>query len=134
MAANRILPRLDGDNRAFWTGGSASELRIMHCDDCDTFIHPPRPICRNCLSDNVAPRAVSGRGVIDTFTINHQKWRPDMAVPFVVARIALEDAPGVFITSNVIGCSVGEVDIGDAVRVTFEQQEDVWLPLFEKCV
>jgi uncharacterized OB-fold protein len=128
----RILPRLDDDNRAFWTGGSAGELRIMHCADCETFIHPPRPVCRNCLSDNVVPHAVSGRGTIDTFTINHQKWRPDMEVPFVIARIALDDAPGIYITSNIVGCAVDEVDIGDAVRVTFLQQEDIWLPLFEK--
>jgi uncharacterized OB-fold protein len=130
----RILPRLDDDNRAFWTGGSAGELRIMHCNDCETFIHPPRPVCRNCLSDHVVPRAVSGRGTIDTFTINHQKWRPDMEVPFVIARVALDDAPGIYITSNIVGYAVDEVDIGDAVHVTFLQQEDIWLPLFEKSV
>jgi uncharacterized OB-fold protein len=132
MTASRILPRLDSDNRAFWTGGADGELRIMQCQDCMTYIHPPRPVCHGCLSDNIAPKAVSGQGTVATFTINHQKWRPDMEVPFVVARIALDDAPGVFITSNVVGCPVDEVDIGDKVGVTFLQQEDVWLPLFEK--
>ncbi len=128
----RALPRLDSFNRDFWTGGEQGELRIMHCQDCDTYIHPPRPVCRACLSDNVAPKAVAGTGVVDTFTINHQKWHPMMDVPFVVARVALDDAPGVIITSNIVGCDVNEVEFGDKVQVTFEQQDDVFIPLFEK--
>ena len=55
-----------------------------------------------------------------------------MEVPCVIARIAIDGAPGVFLTSNIVGCAVDEVDIGDRVRVVFENQEDVYLPLFEK--
>lgn len=128
----RPLPKLDSFNRDFWTGGEQGELRIMHCEDCDGYIHPPRPICRHCLSDNVKAKAVSGLGTVDTFTINHQKWRPAMEVPFVVARIALDDAPGVIITSNIVGCDVNDVEFGDKVKVTFEHQDDVFIPLFEK--
>ena len=128
----RALPKLDAFNRDFWTGGERGELRIMHCQDCDGYIHPPRPVCRHCLSYNVKPRAVSGTGVVDTYTINHQKWHPAMEVPFVVARIALDDAPGVIITSNIVGCDVNDVAFGDRVKVTFERQDDVYIPLFEK--
>lgn len=128
----RPLPRLDSLNRDFWTGGAQGELRIMCCGDCGTFIHPPRPVCRNCLSENVAPKAVSGTGVVDTFTINHQKWHPMMEVPFVIARVALDGAPGVYLTTNIVGCAVDQVDIGDRVKVKFEPQDDVHIPLFEK--
>ena len=132
MGAPRAQPRLDADNRAFWTGGAVGELRLMRCRDCATFIHPPRPICRKCLSENVAPEAVAGTGVIDTFTVNHQKWHPALEVPFVIARVAIDGAPGVFLTTNIVGCPVDEVDIGDRVRVKFEQQGEVYFPLFEK--
>ena len=128
----RPLPKLDSFNRDFWTGGEQGELRIMHCQDCDGYIHPPRPVCRHCLSDNVKAKAVSGMGAVDTFTINHQKWHPAMEVPFVVARIALDDAPGVIITSNIVGCDVNDVEFGDKVKVIFEHQDDVFIPLFEK--
>ena len=128
----RTLPRLDADNRAFWTGGKDNELRLMRCRDCARFIHPPRPVCRHCLSENVAPEAVAGTGVIDTFTVNYQKWHPAMEVPFVIARVAIDGVPGVILTTNIVGCAVDAVDIGDRVRVTFEQQDDVYLPLFEK--
>jgi uncharacterized OB-fold protein len=126
------LPKLDGDNRAFWTGGAEGALRIMRCGDCGAFIHPPRPVCRVCLSDNVAPAAVAGTGVVDTFTVNHQAWYPGLEVPFVIARVALDGAPGVYLTTNIVGCSPDAVEIGDRVRVTFLQQDDVYLPLFEK--
>lgn len=128
----RPLPKLDSFNRDFWTGGEQGELRIMHCDDCGGYIHPPRPVCRHCLSDNVKAKAVSGKGTVDTFTVNHQKWHPAMEVPFIVARIALDDAPGVIITSNVVGCDVSDIEFGDKVQVTFEHQDDVYIPLFEK--
>lgn len=128
----RPLPKLDVDNRAFWTGGAEGELRIMKCQDCQTFIHPPRPVCRKCLSDHVAPEAVPGTGVIDTFTINYQAWYPGLETPFVIARVALDGAPGVILTTNIVGCPVDAVEFGDPVRVTFLQQDDVYLPLFEK--
>ena len=134
MTTPRPQPRLDNENRPFWTGGEVGELRIMRCHDCGTFIHPPRPVCRDCLSDNVAPEAVAGTGVVDTFTVNHQKWYPGMEVPFVIARVAPDGAPGVYLTTNIIGCPPEDVDVGDRVRVTFERQGDVWLPLFEKIV
>jgi uncharacterized protein len=130
--SKRALPRLDGDNRDFWTGGAKGELRIARCQACGTFIHPPRPACRHCLSDRVVPEAVAGTGVIDTFTINYQKWRPDQQVPYVIARVSLDGAPGVYLTTNIVGCAVESVDFGDRVRVKFLQVEDVFLPLFEK--
>ncbi|RYD89557.1 MAG: DNA-binding protein, partial [Sphingomonadales bacterium] len=48
------------------------------------------------------------------------------------ARVALDDAPGVILTTNITGCPVDAVDIGDRVRVLFEEQDGIWFPLFEK--
>jgi len=132
MSAPRTLPRLDADNRAFWTGGAEGELRLMRCADCAQFVHPPRPVCRHCLSENVAPEAVAGTGVVDTFTLNYQKWHPQAEVPYVIARVAVDGAPGVYLTTNIINCPPEAVDIGDPVRVVFEQHDDIYLPLFEK--
>jgi uncharacterized protein len=128
------LPRLDADNRAFWTGGAQGRLMLHRCQDCLGFVHPPRPVCRHCLSENVRPEAVAGTGVVDTYTVNHQKFHPAIEVPYVIARVAIDGAPGVILTTNIVGCPVDSVDIGDRVQVRFEQHDDVWLPLFEKIV
>ena len=132
MSAPRVLPRLDSENRFFWTSGADGQLRLLRCQECATFIHPPRPVCRRCLSEKIAPEAVAGTGTIDTYTVNYQAWRPDLEVPYVIARVAIDGAPGVFLTTNIVGCAVEAVDIGDRVRVKFEQQGEVYLPLFEK--
>jgi uncharacterized OB-fold protein len=132
MSAPRVLPRLDSENRFFWTSGAEGKLRFLRCRECATFIHPPRPLCRRCLSENVAPQEVDGTGTIDTYTVNHQAWRPGLEVPYVIARVAIDGAPGVFLTTNIVGCAVEAVEIGDRVRVKFEQQGEIYLPLFEK--
>jgi hypothetical protein len=80
----------------------------------------------------VAPEPVAGTGIVDTFTINYQEWRPGLDTPYVIARVAIDGAPGVYLTTNIVGCPVDAVDIGDRVRVRFEQQGEIYLPLFEK--
>ena len=85
MTWQRSRIRLAPQNRAFWTGGREGKLFIAKCNDCGEFIHPPKEICRHCQSENVAPFAVAGTGRVDTYTVNHQKWAPDMEVPFVFA-------------------------------------------------
>ena len=128
----RPAPRLDSKNRPFWTGGAEGKLMIVRCDDCGRYTHPPRELCRHCQSENVAPRAVAGTGRIDTYTINYQQWAKDMPVPLAIARVALDDAPGVYLTTNIVGCPVEAVDIDQPVRVVFEEQDGIWFPLFEK--
>ena len=73
-----------------------------------------------------------GTGAVETFTINHQAWAPGLEVPFVIARVRLDGVPGVYITSNIVGCAVEDVHFDDPVRVVFEQQDDIFYPLFEK--
>lgn len=132
MNPPRPRPRLDADNRAFWTGGADGKLNLMKCGDCGEFTHPPRQICRHCQSENMAPEAMPGTGVIDTYTINYQPWMPGLEVPFVVARVRLDGAPDVILTTNIVNCDVDAVDFDDKVRVTFQEQNGIWYPLFEK--
>lgn len=127
----RLLPRLDDDNRAFWTGGERNELLIVRCNACGYYIHPPAPVCGRCWSRDVAPTAVSGRGTVTSVTVNHQPWNPTMPVPYAIALIDLVEQPGLRLMANIVGCDPEDVAIGDPVRVVFEHHEDVWIPLFE---
>lgn len=127
----RPLPALDLDNREFWTGGEQGNLMIHCCGECGKLHHPPAPVCPLCLSRAVAPRKVSGRGEVVSFTVNHQPWRADMVVPFVIAFVSVEEQPDVWLMTNIVNCSPIELRIGLKVRVIFERRDDVWLPLFE---
>lgn len=124
------LPFLGYDNQAFWTGGQNGRLLIHRCGECDHYIHPPMPICELCRSRDVAPQAVSGRGVLHSFTINYQSWFPGNEVPFIFAAVELVEQERLFLFSNVVGISMDEVVIGMPLYVLFEHHEDVWLPVF----
>jgi len=130
--APRQLPGLDRENRAFWTWGAEGRLAICRCPACGTYHHPPIPRCTACAERaETAPGAVSGRGRVATFTINHQAWLPNMPVPFVFAAIELEEQARLYVFSNVVNCPPEAVRIGMPVSVLFEAREDVHLPLFE---
>lgn len=121
---------MDLDSEAFWTGGADGELRIMRCGSCGLWLHPPRPVCRRCLSIDVVAEAVSGRGVVATYTVNHQAWIPGLEVPYVLALVELVEQPQLRIVTRLVDIVPADAAIGLAVTVRFEQVEDVWLPLF----
>jgi uncharacterized OB-fold protein len=125
----RVLPRLDDENRFFWTSGADGLLRILRCNNCHFYIHPPSPICPRCLSRDVAPQTVSGRGRVETFTINYQQWIPG-SEPYVVAWVSIDEQPSVRLSANLIDVEPEDVAVGMEVEVTFEHVEDVYLPLF----
>jgi uncharacterized OB-fold protein len=124
-----VLPRLDDENRFFWTSGADGVLRILRCNNCGFYIHPPGPICPRCLSRDVAPQRVSGRGRVETFTINYQQWIPG-SEPYVIAWVSIDEQPSVRLSANLIDVEREEVAVGMEVEVTFEHVEDVYLPLF----
>ena len=126
----RPLPELTPENTAFWTGGERGELMIAFCGDCSKAVHPPQLLCPACQSQAVAPRAVAGTGTVYSFTVNHQPWLPDMKVPFAIAVVDLDDAPGVRVTAPVATGDPDSVRIGQAMRIGFEASGDVWLPLW----
>ena len=107
MNPPRPRPRLDAENRAFWTGGTDNRLCIAKCADCGQFTHPPKLMCRHCLSENIAPAAVAGTGEIDTLTINYQAWAPGLEVPLVIALFYL--SPLSLVLARVVGMLSGQV-------------------------
>jgi uncharacterized OB-fold protein len=125
----RILPGLDGLNRPYWTGGADGQLLITRCTACGQYLHPPGPDCPVC-GGAVEPTPVSGRGRVKSFTINRQKWLPDMATPFVFAAVEIEEQAGLYLFTNIIGCPVEAVDFDMAVEVCFLEREEVFLPMF----
>jgi uncharacterized OB-fold protein len=127
----RILPRVTPSNEHFWRGGAESELRFLHCGACDTYVHPPAPVCPDCYGKGLVPRAVSGRATVVTYTLNHQPWVPAPDHPYAIAIVELEEQAGLRLMTNVIGCPPEDVRIGMPVRVTFEAHGDVFVPLFE---
>lgn len=127
--AIRLLPRLDQDNEFFWTSGADGRLRFLRCQDCRTFVHPPAPICPQCLSRDLAPEAVSGRATVVAYTLNVQAWIPS-SEPYLIGLVAIDEQESVRLMTNLVEVEPADVRTGMAVEVVFEQAEDVYLPLF----
>jgi uncharacterized OB-fold protein len=127
----RRLPAITTDNEAFWTSGRDGLLRIVCCADCGKYTHPPSPRCSYCFGANVEPTAVSGRAVVETFTINVEPWEvDDDGEPYVIAIVGLAEQPSVRLTTNIVDCGPADVYIGMPVTVTFEHYDELFLPLF----
>ena len=125
----RVRPALDESNEFFWTSGADGSLRFQRCGACGYFLHPPGPRCPECGGTDLAPQAVSGRGEIFTFTVNHQPW-DGSTEPYVIAIVALLEQDGLRLTTNIVDCDVDDVAIGLPVEVSFEERDGIWWPLF----
>ena len=126
----RILPKVTPGNEHFWTGGAAGELRFLRCQDCKYYIHPPTPICPECLGKNLTVEAVSGRAQLLTYTVNHQPWVPGVPLPYTIAIVEIVEQKGLRLMTNLIDCPPERIEIGMSVSVRFEQHGEVYLPLF----
>jgi uncharacterized OB-fold protein len=115
-----IPPEMTPETAAFWSAAAEGKLVIERCDACGVDAFPPRGICRNCRSRSMSPIEVTGRGRIYSFTINYQRWLPDLEVPFAVVLVEFPDHPGVRVVGRLRGCEPGQVAIDDEVEVGFE--------------
>ena len=125
----RVLPDLDQPSGFFWTSGADGRLRFLRCNACAYLIHPPAPYCPRCQSTDTSPTAVSGRGIIHSFTVNHQPWDGE-GDPYVIGLVAIDEQPDVRLTTNIVDVEPDDVRVGMAVEVVFEDHAPVFVPLF----
>jgi len=129
----RIQPAVTLETEHFWTGGKNNQLCFLHCQDCETWIHPPQPVCPECTGKNLKAKAASGKGTVHSYTVNRQAWIPGFDPPYVVALVEINEDPRVRLMTNIVNCDVEKVFIGMKVQVLFEEQDNgvVYIPLFE---
>jgi len=129
--ASLPIPIVTPWNRFYWKAGQDGVLRLQRCGECRELLFPPGPRCPSCLSNNLEVEDLSGRGTIAALTVNHQQWHPGKKPPYVIAIVTLAEDPAVRLTTNIVDCEVDEPAIGHAVRVAFEERDQIWLPQFE---
>ncbi|MGE0795659.1 MAG: Zn-ribbon domain-containing OB-fold protein [Acidimicrobiia bacterium] len=126
-------PMPDDLTRFFWEGVDAHELRILRCDNCQRYIHWPKVVCRFCLSTDLSPARVSGRGTVATFTLPLQPFHPYFRdkIPYDLAVVELEEQEGLKLVTNIVDIPPEDVRVGLPVEVAFrEVAPGLTLPLF----
>ncbi len=140
-APSMLLPPVAEENAAFWEGCRNGQLLIPRCSETGRWIFPPRPFSPYA-SEPLANRPewveVSGRGTIWSFVVPHPPLLPWYAerAPYNVILVALDEAPNVRLTGNLVAREGGEIneidpatiEIGAAVRVVFDEVGDFHIP------
>ncbi len=113
-------PMPDPDTEGFWEATAQGRLAISRCQSCRRFQHPPHERCRECGGE-VAFEDVSGRGTIYSFIVVRQALVPGHEVPYVIVQVELEEQPDVRVVGVISGSEPGDVTIGRAVQVHFDE-------------
>ena len=118
-----LLPSLTPNNTPFFTAGS---IQIQFCEDCGHSQHPPDDLCYACQGTNLSFRACPGTGCVESAVLVHHPIHPALSerIPYVIAVISVDGAPGCNVQGNVVGCPPEEVEIGQKVRAVFEEATD----------
>jgi uncharacterized protein len=113
MALHALAVRAHPGMLAFWEASAQQRLLLPHCDACGRAHWYPRPFCPLCFNDTVRWQPALGTGRIHAATTLRRE------TPLrIVAYIELDE--GVFLLSNVIGCTLAQARIGERVTVDFQ--------------
>lgn len=108
----------------FWESAKAGRLMVPHCRSCQKPHWYPRAVCPHCFSGEIDLVQASGRGTIYSFTVMRR-----VKEPYVLAFVTLDE--GVTMLTNIIDCDPDALEIGQAVKVSFQPAgEDRVVPAF----
>lgn len=125
----RTQPLGSALSEPWFAAANEGRLLLQRCTSCGHHQFYPRIVCTRCSAPEPEWVEASGKGVVASFTVVRHAVSGAYAAPYVVALVDLSEGPRMM--SNIIACEPGDVRIGHAVQVCFEQwDDDVALPVF----
>jgi uncharacterized OB-fold protein len=126
----RPLPRKNSFNEPLWNGLARHEFVVPKCNRCGSWNWIPYPACRECLSEDLSWRAVSGQGVLMTYSVVHRAPPTFGSESYVVALMELTERPrSIVVLGNVVGVAPEELRMGMPMKIVYEDiaDEDITL-------
>ncbi len=99
------------------TGDTDGHLVGSSCGSCGAHYFPTREVCARCLSEEMDTVALSGRGVLYTFTVIRQST-PAFEVPYILGYVDLPER--VRVMGQITGCEPEDVSIGMELEMSVE--------------
>ncbi|TET13496.1 MAG: Zn-ribbon domain-containing OB-fold protein [Dehalococcoidia bacterium] len=125
------MPPILWDNMGFWEGIKRHELVFQRCQECGTWLHPPRPVCPKCRSLEKEWAHSTGKGTVYSWVTYLESPHPSFKAPYSVVLVEMEE--GVRLVSNMVDIRPQEISIGMPVEVVFDDiAEGLTLPKFRK--
>ena len=109
-------PPVSPETKPFWDAAAEGRLLIKKCRSCGQVHYYPRAICPFCFADATEWLPASGRGTIYSYSVMRR-----VPVPYAIAYVTLEE--GVTMLTNIEGCDLDTIRIGQAVKVVFRPTE-----------
>jgi uncharacterized OB-fold protein len=131
------MPIPDELSQFFWDGVGRDELWVLRCQSCGQYIHLPKPMCRFCHSQVLAPERVSGRARLYSWTIAMQAFHPYFVdqVPYTIATVELVEQDRLMFVTNIVDCDEDDLRDQMELEVIFPTVADgLKLPLFRPVV
>ncbi len=117
-------PPINEENRPFFDAAREGRLLLKRCMACNEVHYYPRASCPFCGSERTEWVAAQGRGQIYSFSVMRR-----VAQPYAIAYVTLDE--GVTMLTNLVGCDLDCLRIGDPVRLVFEAAEGrEMIPMF----
>lgn len=128
----RPVPEPDEVSRFFWNGARKGQLLLQRCSRCSRFQYPPDVACVHCQATELAPAAVSGRGLLYSYTVVERAFHAGFAhaLPYVVGLVELDEQAGLTMLTNIVDVSPEKLQVGMELEVTFEDRGEAVLPQF----
>ena len=105
MDATQAYPRADRGDRGLLGGrGRGPAGRRALRPRAAPYSFPPRGCAGTAGAAPCAPVEVTGRGRIYSYTVNYQRWLPDLEVPYAIVLVEFPDHPGVRVVGRLRGC------------------------------
>jgi uncharacterized protein len=117
--STRPLPHPDRDSQPWWDALARHEFVVQRCTQCRTWRWPPRAICNRCGSFASEWSAVSGRGTVAGWIVNHHAFSADAASPYAVILVRLDEQDDCKLVGSFTG-AVGALRAGLPVRAVFD--------------
>lgn len=130
-AARAPKPTNYTDTTEFWTAANAGVLKVQHDSTTGQPQWFPRSLSMSTGRRQLDWRAVSGNGVLYSWTVTYSAWPGhEDRVPYVCALVDL--AEGVRILANVVNVDPEELAVGQQLQVAWDDLGDGGVyPVFE---
>lgn len=137
MTSGRPVPVPDESSAPYWAAAAEHVLTVAKCGRCETLTLPPDVVCTACGSTDPEFEftAVSGSGLVRSWTVIRQSFLPGFDVPFVLVDVELAEQADLRLVGRLLDGVDADLRIGAPVRVAFEDlSAQIAVPAFELAV
>ncbi len=118
MTRNIPAPAVTIESKSFWDAATEGKFMIKRCTACGEAHWYPRALCPFCFSEKTVWEESPGEGVIYSYSVMHRS----PSGPYAIGYVTLKEGPAVL--TNFVDVAVGELSIGQKVKVKFQPTEN----------